>query len=356
MHVTHETDEIRALAHAFAVEQLRPGTEAWDAAGELDDTVVRQLAELGFFGMLVPETSAGMGFDLATYTAVLEELAWGEASVALLVAGAGRVATAIEAAGPDAVAADALERLAAGDLQAATAESATGVSAEAADADRLLTGSVRGVVNASAAGIALLPVAPAEPLVSARTVALVATDADGFAVTGREQTLGLRPIHIDSVELTRLRVPVSALITGNAAVERVSWLSIAAIATGIARGALDHARTYADVREQFGRKLRVFEGIQQKLGEMTVRVQGARAMVAAAANSGDRVASGAAKVVASEAAMWVSTQAVQIFGGYGYMRDYPVEKLMRDGKAMELMGDANELIRQHLTAELYRET
>jgi len=350
--VTHETDEIRALARAFAAERLRPRSESWDAAASLDESVHGEMAELGFFGMLVPESEGGMGFDLEMYAAVIEELAWGEASAALRVANAGRMAAALEAAAPDARGGERLGRLAAGEWIAGIGESAAGATAAADGPMRRLSGTLHAVVDGGAAELVLLPVAASEPLVGARTLALVEASAAGYAVHGREQTLGLRPLEIVTVELDEVEVAPGAFVRAAGRVEFVAWLSIAALATGIARAALDHARDYADVREQFGRRLRAFEGIQHKLAEMEARTRAAAALVAAA-DASDRSSGAAAKLVASEAAMWVATQAVQVFGGYGYMRDYPVEKLMRDAKATELFGDANALLRSAMAAEMY---
>jgi len=130
-------------------------------------------------------------------------------------------------------------------------------------------------------------------------------------------------------------------------------LSVAAVATGLARAALDHARDYAAEREQFGRKLRDFEGIGRKLAEMALSVGGARALLDRAAAAPDPAAVALAKVAAAESAMYVTTQAVQVFGGYGYMRDYPVEKLMRDARAMSLLGGRDEEHKARITEWLY---
>ncbi|HEY0674046.1 MAG TPA: acyl-CoA dehydrogenase family protein, partial [Longimicrobiales bacterium] len=112
---------------------------------------------------------------------------------------------------------------------------------------------------------------------------------------------------------------------------------------------------YADIREQFQTKLREFEGLQFKLAEMATRVESARALLHQAAADPTEKNRAMAKYLASENAMWVTTQAVQIYGGYGYMRDYPVEKLMRDAKATELLEGANELHKVLIARELYEQ-
>jgi alkylation response protein AidB-like acyl-CoA dehydrogenase len=171
--------------------------------------------------------------------------------------------------------------------------------------------------------------------------------------------MGLRPVTVATVRLDGIRVEDEAVLDGtaedalnNAASE--GRVAMAAIACGIAQAALEHATSYAAERQQFGQPLRNFEGIQHKLADMAIRVAAARELTAAAAAEPDAGRTAMAKVFASESAMAVATQAVQVFGGYGYMRDYPVETLMRDAKATEIMEGPNELQRVLIAGELYR--
>jgi alkylation response protein AidB-like acyl-CoA dehydrogenase len=138
----------------------------------------------------------------------------------------------------------------------------------------------------------------------------------------------------------------------------VGRLGIAVQAVGIARRALEHAVAYSAERRQFGQALREFEGVQFKLADMATRVEAARALAHVAAARRDRgepitTAASMAKLFASEAAMWVTTQAVQLFGGYGYMRDFPVEKLFRDAKATEIYEGTSEIQRILVARGLY---
>lgn len=277
--MTTETLEIRQLARQFAASDLRPYVEQWDHDGAIPSAVLAQLDELGFFGMLLGEADDGMGFDLPTYVAALEELAWGEPGVALLVAAA----------------------------------NANGVQADKLSKVGLITDE-RGMFVVPGAGAQL-----------------------GERVT----TLGFRTVPLQRAEGP---APESSA---------VSLLGIAAIALGIAQAALEYARGYADEREQFNTKLRDFEGIQYKLAEMVMRIEAARALLQKAAAEPSEATTAMAKVFASETAMWVTTQAVQIYGGYGYMRDYPVEKLMREAKATELLQGPNDLLRVTIARNLY---
>jgi acyl-CoA dehydrogenase len=279
--VATETLEIRQMARQFAQSDVRPHVEKWDHDGAIPPETLAQIAELGFFGMLTPEEQGGMAFDTATYAAAIEELAWGEAGLALLVATA-------NAAGIDDVTATRLEMLV----------DDTG-------------------------GMFLVP---------------------AKATGARVSTLGFRTVEIIRSDRTR-----EAAQSSDAAL-----IGVAAIAIGIAQAALEHARAYADEREQFGTKLRDFEGLQYKLADMATRIAAARALLLSVCQA-DGSGSGAsmAKVFASEAAVFVTTQAVQIFGGYGYMRDYPVEKLMRDAKATEMLEGSNESLRVTIARNLY---
>jgi alkylation response protein AidB-like acyl-CoA dehydrogenase len=161
-------------------------------------------------------------------------------------------------------------------------------------------------------------------------------------------------LDIADLELHDVKVPSDAVLAGVKAESTLAGaLAIAALAVGIAQAALDHAVGYANEREQFGAKLRSFEGLQFKLANMATRTEAARALTEKAANAADEKLADMAKVFASETAMEVTTQAVQVYGGYGYMRDYPVEKLMRDAKALEMVEGLNEVLRVRIARDLY---
>jgi butyryl-CoA dehydrogenase len=184
---------------------------------------------------------------------------------------------------------------------------------------------------------------------------------DGWNVVARERTMGMRSLEVVSVRLDGLRLPADALLGGEGEGFRLAMealdlgrLGIAAQAVGIGQAALDHALAYGAEREQFGRPIREFEAIQFMLADMATKVAAARALLEKAAEERTTGWSAMAKLFASETAMAVTTDAVQIFGGYGYMRDYPVEKLMRDAKATEIYEGTNEIQRVVIARDLYR--
>lgn len=359
--------EIRALARDFAAAELRPRVEEWDREGCLDAAVLEQLAELGFFGMLIPEEYGGMELSLPAYLAVLEELAWGEPAVAVTISIHSAFAGGILLrAGGGEQRERWLGRLASGEVIGCFALSEEGAGSDAAaigatairDGDEwVLDGTKKWVTNARIAGLAIVLARTDEGI----GAFLVPTDSPGYEVTRLETMMGFRPLEVATVELRGLRLGPDALIGDPSRGLAYAYqaldtgrLGIAATATGIARAALDHAVGYADEREQFGSKIREFEAIQFKLAEMATRTAASGALLREAAAAPSRKAASMAKLLASETAMWVTTQAVQIYGGYGYMKDYPVEKLMRDAKATEIVEGTNEIQRLIIARELYR--
>jgi alkylation response protein AidB-like acyl-CoA dehydrogenase len=353
--MTQELQEIRGLARDFAAAELRPHAEAWDAAGAMGHDVAGKLAELGFFAMLVPEESGGMGFDAATWIAALEELAWGEPAAALLVAHSVLAADYVARFGSDEVKESWLGALAAGESTGCIA-----FSEDYADSPVVATREgdgwrVRGrklwVFNGADADVIIISAQDADG-----TALFVVPSGNGVELVQRHNTLGFRAVSLVDIDLDVL-IPDAARLDSGAgdalAQDTLGRLSAAAIALGIAQAALDHAVRYSGEREQFGRPIGDFEGIQRKLAEMATRITGARCILErAAAEQEHAMLTAMAKLAAAECAMYVTTEAVQVYGGYGYMRDYPVEKLMRDAKATEIMHGTNEVQRVRIAESL----
>lgn len=370
-----DLEEVRALAREFAESELRPNAARWDREGAVDDTVWRQLAEMGFFGTLVPEEYGGLGFDLETHTVVVEALASGEPAVALpLALHAAYGARLLLEHGTDEQRERWLPALASGDVVACIAIHDAGsdygthavtTRAEPEGGGWVLNGIKAWVTGGARAGLAVVAArtgesAPNGDGAGKTALFLVPTDTPGFDVVDRKSTMGFRAVDFATLRLTDVRVSGDALLgdpeslpSVRAAAEDVARVGVAAVATGIACTALEYALEYAAQREQFGRRLKEFEGMQLKLAEMDARVAAGRALVAEAATSPTRRSVALAKIVATEAAMWVTTQAVQVYGGYGYMRHYPVERLMRDARALELCEGPNESLRVLVARELY---
>lgn len=384
MTVAAEHETIRELARDFAEGELRPHGEAWDAARALHEGVFTKLAEVGFLGMRIGEAYGGLGFDLHTYHRVLEEIAWGDASVALSVAiHNGPVAQLLLDRGtpeqkerwlPAMASGQALGAFALSEPEAGSDATALATRARRDEGGWRLEGVKRWVTNGARAGLVVVFAATDDE--GGIGAFLVDPSAEGYRVLEEEKTMGLRASQTVTVALEGVHLPDDALLGDpadgwRAAKEALDLgrLGIAAQAVGIARAAWEHATRYALEREQFGRPIARFGAVQVKIAEMARRVTGARALLDEAARAwearaagGDRVggAAGAtamaamAKLTASEAATWVADEAVQVFGGYGYMRDYPVERLLRDAKGTEIYEGTNEIMRFIIAREALR--
>ncbi len=381
---TQEQLDIQALARDFAQGELRSASAEWDTRRDLDEGIFEKLAELGFLGMLVPEAYGGLDFDVTTYLLVLEELAWGDASTALAVAiHNGPVAGLIDQLGteeqkrlwlPALATGEALGAFALSEADAGSDAGAVATVAKPVGEGWRLTGSKRWVTNGARAGVVIVFAQTDEGL----SAFLVDPSTPGYVVGERETTLGLRASQTVSVELRDLEVGADSLLGSDGrglayALEALDLgrAGIAAQAVGLGRSAMEHATRYALERKQFERSLAEFGAIQVKLAEMARRLSGARLLAHAAAsalgsarNGGGHPRTGAdgvtaraaiAKLAASEAATWSADEAIQIFGGYGYMRHYPVEQLLRDAKGTEIYEGTNEIMRHVIAREVLRD-
>lgn len=381
LRLTEEQIEIRALAREFVRGEIRPFAPEWDARRRLDPEIFSKLGELGFMGMRIGESHGGLELDLSTYLLVLEELAWGDASVALGVAiHSGPVAFLIQRYGTEEQRDRYLPRLASGELLGAFALSESGAGSDARALSttwrkegphRVLTGSKKWVTNGGLAGVVVLFARDADG--GKISAFLMDRDLHGYQVGKRETTMGLAASETVELHLDQVQVEDGALLGTEGegfvyAMEamEVGRLGIAAQATGIARAAFEHARGYARERVQFGRPLSDFQATRFKLAEMATRITGARALTFSAAEAlegatdpdahSPGVMAAMAKLTASEVAVWTTDEAVQIFGGYGYMRDYPVERLLRDAKGTEIYEGTNEIMRLVIAREATGDT
>lgn len=381
--LTEEQRQILDFAHSFARDVLRPGTEERDAREDrFDREPVDRLAELGFLGMLIPEEYDGLGLDMLTYLFALEEIAWGDASVAVSMSVHNSLPTqTLLRHGTEEQKERWLKPMARGELLGAFSLSEAGSGSDAAalqaravrDGDGWrLSGEKMWVTNGASADLVLLMARTDAPEDRQGTrgigAFIVPTDTPGWVPGRKERKMGLRGSETVAVALEDLYLEPEHVIGEpglgfHYALEALEGgrLGIAAQAIGIAEAALDHARDYADEREQFGRPIRSFQGIQFKLADMATRLEASRGLLYRAAQAYEadephrRKLSSMAKLFASETAMWVTRQAVQVYGGYGYSREYPVERLFRDAKVTEIYEGTSEIHRLIISRELYLE-
>ena len=379
--LTEMQRQIVDLAREFARTKIEPHAAEWDRSAHFPSDVIDELGKLGFLCMGTPEDYDGMGLDTLTYLLALEELAAADASIAVSVAIHNAIPTTMLLRhGSPAQKERWLKPMARGELLAgfALSEPDSGSDAASLSARALrsghhwvLSGTKAWATNGGTADVMMVMARTDRP--EARRGAkgistfIVPTDVAGYRPGKPEDKLGLRASNTTAITLEDVRLPVEHLLGEEGqgfvyAMEGldVGRLGIAIQAVGIARRALEHSVAYCTERKQFGQALREFEAVQFKLADMATRVEAARALGHAAAARRDRgeeitTQASMAKLFASETAMWVTTQAVQLFGGYGYMRDFPVEKLFRDAKVTEIYEGTSEIQRIVIARGLYPE-
>ncbi|HVH10420.1 MAG TPA: acyl-CoA dehydrogenase family protein [Gemmatimonadales bacterium] len=363
--------QIVELAREFARTRIEPFAAEWDRTAHFARDVIDALGELGFLGMCAPEAYDGMGLDTVTYLLALEELAAADASIAVSVAIHNALPTTVLVRhGSPAQQARWLRPMARGELLAGFAlsepESGSDARALRCRATRagdawVLSGTKAWATNGATADL-MLVMARTERGISSF---IVPTDVAGYRPGTPEDKMGLRASNTVALALDDVRLPADHLVGEDGAgfgyaMEGLDTgrLGIAVQAVGIARRALEHAVAYCGERKQFGASLKDFEAVQFKLADMATRIEAARALAHQAGARRDRgeaftTWASMAKLFASETAMWVTTQAIQLFGGYGYMRDFPVEKLFRDAKVTEIYEGTSEIQRILVARGLY---
>jgi hypothetical protein len=379
--VTEEQKQIQSLAREFADNELRPHAEEWDREAHFPREVIASLGELGFLGMLIPEEWDGLGMDTSTYLVALEEIARGDASVAVAMSVHNSLPTQmILAHGTDAQKERWLRPMARGELLGGFALSEPEAGSDAAalqaqatktDGGWVLNGAKAWITNGSFGDVMVVMARTDTPgdRKGAKGIGafIVPTDAEGYIVGKKEDKMGQRASETVGIAFKELFVPDDQLLgePGKGFIYALQGLDggrlgIAALATGIAQAALEHSLSYATERKQFGTPIREFQGLQWKMANMAMRIEAARSLThraAAAKDAGEGVSmlSSMAKLFASEAAMFVATEAVQVHGGYGYVKEYPVERLFRDAKVTEIYEGTSEVQRTVIARELYKQ-
>ena len=369
------TGEVRQLVREFARTELAPHAREWDERSHFPREVFRKLGELGFLGVLVPEEYGGAGLTYKDYVVIVEELGAVEGGVALSVAAHNSLCTNhIFVYGSEAQKKRWLPPLAAGEILGAWALTEPEAGSDAggtktfAARERdgwVLRGSKNFTTHASVGRVAVV-MARTTPGADHQGISafIVPLDAPGVVVGKKEDKLGMRISDTASLILEDCRLPGDALLgrEGEGFAQAMEVLdggriSIAALGVGIAQGALDAAIAYAKERRQFNRPIAAFQAIKLKLADMATGVAAARLLTERAAeakDAGEKVTliASQAKLFASETAVRVCEEAVQIHGGYGYIKDYPVEKFWRDSKLCTIGEGTSEIQRLVIAREL----
>jgi alkylation response protein AidB-like acyl-CoA dehydrogenase len=377
--LTEEQREIQRTAREFAAAEITPYTAQWDRDSHFEPLLVKKLGDLGFLGMLIPEQYDGLGLDALTYLMALEEISTADASVGVMMSVHNSLPTQmILNYGTDAQKQRWLPPMARGEILGAFAlsepESGSDASSLTTQAvrdgdDWLITGTKAWVTQGTHAGVILVMARTDTPGArrSSKGVStfIITPDLPGFKVGKKEDKMGLRASPTVQLNFDEMRVPADRMLGAEGmgfiyAMQSLDHgrLGIAAQALGIATAAAEAAKDYAADRKQFGKPIKEFQAVQFKLADMASRITAARALLYATARAKDAGQSitqfGAmCKLLATETAMWTTTNAIQVFGGYGYVTEYPVERLFRDAKVTEIYEGTSEVQRIVIARELY---
>lgn len=372
---THEM--IRQTARDFARDEIAPTAVERDLTAEFPYDIVRKLGELGFLGMMVSPEWGGSGLDAVSYAIAMEEISKVDASVGVIMSvNNSLVCWAIETFGTDDQKERFLRPLATGQKLGAFCLSEPEAGSDAtqqrtvAEKDGsawVLNGMKNWITNGTTADVFLV-VAQTDKEKGYKGIScfIVEGDMEGFSRGKKEDKLGIRSSDTCSLAFTNVRVPeVNMLGTPGQgfkiAMETLNGgrIGIAAQALGIAQGAFEAAVRYARERKAFGRPIADLQAIQFKLAEMSMKVDAARLLVLRAASLKDRheryvQEAAQAKLFASQTAVSVALESIQVHGGYGYVREYLVERFLRDAKITEIYEGTSEIQHIVIARELLR--
>jgi alkylation response protein AidB-like acyl-CoA dehydrogenase len=375
--LSEDQASIRDAVRELCEREFAHHAARWDEEGLVPPEAVSRLAEQGFLGMVIPESAGGLGYDYRTVTMVIEEIARVSASLAIMIAVHNSVgAMPVWRYGNDEQKKRFMPRLVTRELAAfCLSEPGAGSDAGAIesyavrDGDHyVLRGAKNWVTNGERAGLYLI-FAKTDRAAKNHgiTAFLVERDARGLVLGKPENKMGLRGSDTISLTLEDLRVPATQRLGEEGEGFRIAMgmldagrIGVAAQALGVMRAAFEEAVRYAQQRKAFGGPLARLEAVQFKLAEMERRIQCARLLIRRAAWLKDagrpfsREAS-MAKLHASEAATWVTHQAIQIHGGYGFVKEYAVERFYRDVRVMEIYEGASEIQRLVIARSLLKD-
>ena len=368
---------IRDMVRDFSTKEILPHVMEWDEAQHFPRDTFSRMGELGLLGMLVPEAYGGAGLGYFEYVAAIEELASVCGAVGLSMAAHNSLCTNhILTFGTEGQKQRWLPRLASGEHIGAWGLTEAGTGSDAMrmrctavrEGDEwVLNGTKNWITHGITAEVAVVLVRTGELLDSHGITAMVVErGTPGFRGGKKEDKLGMRASETAELVFEDCRIPAANVLgeVGEGFIQAMKILdggriSIAALSLGIARGAFDAARNYAKQREQFGQPIAHFQGIGFKLADMAVGIEAARNLVHKACwakeNGGDVTRLGAmAKYQASEMCVEVATDAIQVFGGYGYTKEFPVEKHYRDAKLCTIGEGTSEIQKLVISRGLIR--
>jgi butyryl-CoA dehydrogenase len=376
--LSDEQKMVRDLARKIAEEKIRPVAAKYDQTEEFPWDLMKVIADAGLFGLFIAEEYGGMGMSITNLCIATEELSRACGGIAVCYAASALGTFPIILFGTEEQKKKYLPDLASGkkiaafgitEPEAGSDASAIKTVAKKSGDHYVLNGLKHFITNGGDAQVYTV-IAMTDKAKGARGASAFIVDkgTHGFTFGKKEEKLGIRASSTRELVFTDCKIPAENLLgkEGYGFIVTmktfdVSRPGVAAQALGIAQGALDVAVKYAKERVQFGKSISTFQGIQWMLADMATQVEAARALVYACAREIDAGSkdvgkdSAMAKMFASDVAMKVATDAVQILGGYGYMRDYPAEKYMRDAKITQIYEGTNQIQRNIIALQLIKE-
>ncbi|GAB2795094.1 acyl-CoA dehydrogenase family protein [Rhabdobacter roseus] len=364
--LSEEHEAVQLAARDFAQNELLPGVIERDNAQTFDPSLRQRMGELGFLGMMVPPEYGGGGMDTLAYVIAMEEISKVDASASVMMSvNNSLVCWGLEAFGNESQKQKYLTRLASGEILGAFCLSEPEAGSDATSQQTLaedkgdyylLNGTKNWITNGATASVCLV-IAQTYPEKRHKGIncLIVEKGMPGFSVGKKEDKMGIRASDTHSLMFSDVQVPKENRIGPDGfgfsfAMSTLNGgrIGIAAQALGIAAGAYELALQYAQERKAFGKAIFDHQAIQFKLADMATRLEAARLLVYKAARLKDQgkdyvQAAAMAKLYASDIAMWVTTEAVQIHGGYGYVKEYHVERLMRDAKITQIYEGTSEI-------------
>lgn len=377
--LTEEQRMVQASVREFVAGEIAPRAHEYDEQSRFPREQLRGLAELGLLGMIIPEEWGGAGFDAVAYAVALEEIARADASICVIVGVTNSVCCyPILSFGTEEQKRKYLVPLARGETLGAFCLSEPQAGS---DATNLRTRAVRDgdfyVINGTKSWVTnggeaqtyiVMAVTGREEEKTKVTAFIVEGDTPGLTVSAIEHKMGQRASQTAEMSFEDVRVPAANVLGGEGNGKKVAFnsldngrIGIGALSTGIAQGALDEATKYAKERQAFGQPISEFQAIQFKLANMATETDAARLLTlrAAAMKDGGHKQAGyyaaMAKLFASETANKVCADAVQIHGGNGYSRDYPVERMYRDARVTTIYEGTSEIQRLVISREILRQ-
>ncbi|MBD3169115.1 MAG: acyl-CoA dehydrogenase [candidate division Zixibacteria bacterium] len=363
--LSEDNELIRDAAREFAEKRLFPNAEKFDEEGDIPHEIYQELAELGYFGMMVPEKYGGMELDNLTYICAMEEFARGCAGAMIsLSVHNSLVCEAILQYGTDEQKEKYLPKLASGEIMGAycltepnsgtDAGSLKTTAAESGD-NFVLNGTKTFVTNGGIAGIYLVfTLTSKEAGSKGISCIIVEKDTKGMSIGAKEKKMGLKGSDTREISFDDCEVPQSNLLGERDKGFKIALsllangrIGVGSQAVGIAQAAYEEAIKYSKEREQFGQPICNFQAIAFKLADMKVRIDASRLLVHRAAWLKDNdmphsTEASVAKLYATQSANWVCNEAVQIHGGYGYIKEYAVERYFRDARVTEIYEGTSE--------------